>query len=320
MLTNFVYAKSKAMFEERLDNAEVPNDAIVFIEDTKEIWTHGTYFDCSTLDPNVIPNIETELNQLKTTINDSDFISSSELKTINGESIIGTGDITISESGESNIYYVNDVCLSAARSQSGNEYLSTERLNEIASQIKSGKTIAVGEDLGVNYVTANSIYLSTPGDPNTYITICFVDYNGYYLWVLCNDGDGSGYYEDDTMGYNAWITLSDINNVKYKGWDRLNKSTSTVSLSDKILANVTTDVSDLSITYANTPSSAAPIREYRCIFRTGASVGSITVPSGTVWANGNIPTLMPNTNYELDIVGWYHSSTKYYHATLVKFS
>lgn len=48
MLTNFVYAKSKAMFEERLDNAEVPNDAIVFIEDTKEIWTHGTYFGTST--------------------------------------------------------------------------------------------------------------------------------------------------------------------------------------------------------------------------------------------------------------------------------
>lgn len=35
MLNNFIYAKSKAMFEERF--AEVPNDAIVFIEDTKEI-------------------------------------------------------------------------------------------------------------------------------------------------------------------------------------------------------------------------------------------------------------------------------------------
>ena len=35
MLTNFVYAKSKAMFEERFE--EVPEDAIVFIEDTKEI-------------------------------------------------------------------------------------------------------------------------------------------------------------------------------------------------------------------------------------------------------------------------------------------
>lgn len=35
MLNNFIYAKSKAMFEERI--AEVPNEAIVFIEDTKEI-------------------------------------------------------------------------------------------------------------------------------------------------------------------------------------------------------------------------------------------------------------------------------------------
>jgi hypothetical protein len=35
MLNNFIYAQSKAMFEERI--AEVPTEAIVFIEDTKEI-------------------------------------------------------------------------------------------------------------------------------------------------------------------------------------------------------------------------------------------------------------------------------------------
>lgn len=70
MLTNFVYAKSKAMFEERLNMPnEVPDEAIVFIEDTKEIWTHGAYFDCSTLDPNVIPNIQTEIDELRATIN-----------------------------------------------------------------------------------------------------------------------------------------------------------------------------------------------------------------------------------------------------------
>jgi hypothetical protein len=67
MLNNFIYAQSKAMFEERL--AEVPNEAIVFIEDTKEIWTHGTYFDCSSLDPNIIPNIQVEINELKEAIN-----------------------------------------------------------------------------------------------------------------------------------------------------------------------------------------------------------------------------------------------------------
>lgn len=68
MLTNFIYAKSKAMFEERI--AEVPNDAIVFIEDTKEIWTHGTYFDCSALDPNIIPNLQTEIAELRANVND----------------------------------------------------------------------------------------------------------------------------------------------------------------------------------------------------------------------------------------------------------
>lgn len=48
MLNNFIYAKTKILFEEALNNDKVLDEAIVFIEDTKEIWTHGTYFDCST--------------------------------------------------------------------------------------------------------------------------------------------------------------------------------------------------------------------------------------------------------------------------------
>ena len=44
MLNNFIYSKLKSLFEEKLAVGEVPQDAIVFIEDTKEIWNHGTYF------------------------------------------------------------------------------------------------------------------------------------------------------------------------------------------------------------------------------------------------------------------------------------
>jgi hypothetical protein len=44
MLNNFIYAKLKSLFEEKLATNEVPQEAIVFIEDTKEIWNHGTYF------------------------------------------------------------------------------------------------------------------------------------------------------------------------------------------------------------------------------------------------------------------------------------
>ena len=54
MLENFIYAKQKSLFEEKLNNGEVLDEAIVFIEDTKEIWNHGTYFDGSTFDPSNI--------------------------------------------------------------------------------------------------------------------------------------------------------------------------------------------------------------------------------------------------------------------------
>ena len=56
MLNNFIYAEQKSLFEEFLNNGEVLDEAVVFIADTKEIWNHGTYFDCSTFDPSEIEN------------------------------------------------------------------------------------------------------------------------------------------------------------------------------------------------------------------------------------------------------------------------
>lgn len=44
MLNNFIYAKTKDLFIEQLEAHQILDEAIVFIEDTKEIWNHGTYF------------------------------------------------------------------------------------------------------------------------------------------------------------------------------------------------------------------------------------------------------------------------------------
>lgn len=63
MLNNFIYAKSKAMFEERI--AEVPNEAIVFIEDTKEIWNHGQYFAGEGVNINDFNNLQTSVSQIQ---------------------------------------------------------------------------------------------------------------------------------------------------------------------------------------------------------------------------------------------------------------
>lgn len=44
MLNNFIYAETKALFLDALNKNEILDEAIVFIEDTKEIWNHGTFF------------------------------------------------------------------------------------------------------------------------------------------------------------------------------------------------------------------------------------------------------------------------------------
>lgn len=44
MLNNFIYAQTKNLFLEALNAGNILDEAIVFIEDTREIWNHGHYF------------------------------------------------------------------------------------------------------------------------------------------------------------------------------------------------------------------------------------------------------------------------------------
>lgn len=64
MLNNFIYAQTKELFLTALENNQVLNEAIVFIEDTKEIWNHGHYFAGESIDPNIISEIQSEINTL----------------------------------------------------------------------------------------------------------------------------------------------------------------------------------------------------------------------------------------------------------------
>lgn len=93
MLNNFIYAKSKAIFEERI--AEVPNEAIVFIEDTKEIWNHGTYFGGNEIDPELIDSLEIDVSELKAnkldkSVAESTYAKKTDIPT-NTEYTNGTG-------------------------------------------------------------------------------------------------------------------------------------------------------------------------------------------------------------------------------------
>jgi hypothetical protein len=44
MLEIFICSDTKALFLQELKSGNISEDAIVFIKDTKEIYTHGTYY------------------------------------------------------------------------------------------------------------------------------------------------------------------------------------------------------------------------------------------------------------------------------------
>lgn len=78
MLENFIYIKQKSLFIKKLNNGEVLDEAIVFIEDTKEIWNHGTYFDCSTT------NFEEILNNYIDKATAQNYVDKTTGQTISG--------------------------------------------------------------------------------------------------------------------------------------------------------------------------------------------------------------------------------------------
>lgn len=83
MLNNFIYAKTKDLFLKELEAGNVLDEAIVFIEDTKEIWNHGTYFDCSTLNIEEILENYIDSETLQTTL--QNYVDKSSAQTITGQ-------------------------------------------------------------------------------------------------------------------------------------------------------------------------------------------------------------------------------------------
>jgi len=97
MLNNFIYAKTKDLFLQELNAGNILDEAIVFIENTKEIWNRGHYFGTNEIDPELISNLQVDVTNLKNNIvtKQETLVSGTNIKTINGESVLGEGNIPI---------------------------------------------------------------------------------------------------------------------------------------------------------------------------------------------------------------------------------
>lgn len=99
MLNNFIYAQEKSLFLEQLEAGNILDEAIVFIEDTKEIWNHGTYFATTEIDPEIFNEIQTrvaelEVNKLDKTEASNTYATKEELSEVDEKVNVNSQNIS----------------------------------------------------------------------------------------------------------------------------------------------------------------------------------------------------------------------------------
>lgn len=95
-----IHFNSKEDFESRLKNGEIKETSIIFIKDAKEIWTHGTYYNC-----NELPEGLLTIDEAKNLFSDKTISPYPEQNQVVYETTDGE-PITLNNSNiASNIYY-----------------------------------------------------------------------------------------------------------------------------------------------------------------------------------------------------------------------
>lgn len=246
MLENFIYAKTKDLFIKELEAGNVADEAIVFIEDTKQIWNYGTYFDCSVASE-IFNNYKDEVSNTyvtKTSLDGKvDKVSGKQLSTEDFTTALKTRLEGI------NVYkhVFNDL---SALPNSGDGWYSIINLGDTEAaivHISSGQSdtqVAVSAGWGGNDKGALAVLNSTIDVNDNFAHIKAVrirrhkannnDANGYLMLEakLNRTGYGSSYRQTvvsvfTSAGHNPIVINSNATNVL-----QLNSSTSETLLQE----------------------------------------------------------------------------------------
>lgn len=202
MLNNFIYAKTKALFEEQLNEGNILSEAIVFIEDTKEIWNHGTYFGCVDLSnlENSIDGLTANIEALTT--NKQDVIS--DLDTI--RSGAEKGSSAIQEEDLYGYVKIGDV-INFAKDLTGVLEATPE---EFTFRPSAGDKSIRDESAMIRRIKGNTIVWGQLADINT----TFVNSDNKY--IITRNDDGSVTIKRDpsiTSGY--WCSYNMNTEYRY---------------------------------------------------------------------------------------------------------
>jgi hypothetical protein len=207
------------------------------------------------------------------------------LKTINGQSIIGSGDITISGGGGGGGDYLpltggtiaGDLTLTSGTGGPGNFNAYGVYANEVSGQI---------------FLFYPSNYFLEGS--KSYLSYC--DHNGSSLLVLKWKGDGTKFLSDD----GTYKTISGGSSSS-GAYAEVNHGTSdtTFTLTPNTF-HVWDEVASLTLDFGS--EIAGVVNEYLFQFTSGATATTLTLPDNLKWANDVIPSIKENRTYQISIL------------------
>ena len=208
------------------------------------------------------------------------LVSGTNIKTINGESILGSGDIEISggssSGGGEDIRYFTDFTVEDFIEGCENGNTVTYDTTELFNAMKSNKVICVpyrGYDKG--FIVASYKSSENVEYPEMYLQKGDVE---YYAWT----GDSH-----ELVG--EYPTFNSIQCVEIAGGEVF------LDVLDNYIYRITDPVDYLFASYTN-------IQKGTTIHFVSGEGGTTIEMTGVYWANGEIPQIEPNTFYELSLM------------------
>lgn len=255
-----------------------------------------------------------------------------DLKTINGNSIVGQGYINVQgdwdEVDLDSPSYINN------RTHYFQAF-GVEQLNVDDSTI--GTIVSPVTEIfslgGVLYRAADMVgveFNCQMSGPSVIVTVVMEDERYYLKHISGNSSYGppiylsgghakqiSDPYIPDTIARVSYVDALLGNIITQPKVEEVTGTKVNIGLLPNVIYALQNPITSLTI--SGLRLSDEPIDEYTVHFYTGNTGGTLTITTNVVWANGDVPSLTPGTQYELSILRLKLGKTIVYKAVLTPF-
>lgn len=141
----FINCTTLANFNSALESGDITSQHIVFIQETKQIWTMGTFYSTSNLDQSTLEKLESISSIITTTGDGNSYLSN---------------DGTYKEIDEAGYFFIPWSLIDLSNESTSEEIVDAlggeGKFEEIYSQVNEGKQIALFNNENNSCISLNS--------------------------------------------------------------------------------------------------------------------------------------------------------------------